>query len=205
MNNKNPIKRRSVMKRSILYIAMVLACLGLIMTGCRTTVVKKDEASAKKEAPAAKYEARGESKEGKPGEDQAKKDFEKSLVAKKEAGIEGQIYETKLLKDIYFDFDRFDIRKGDADILKENAAWIKKSPNMKIQVEGHCDERGTAEYNLALGERRANSVQKYLVSLGLPGNQISIISYGEEKPADPGHTEEAWAKNRRAHFVILSK
>jgi peptidoglycan-associated lipoprotein len=76
---------------------------------------------------------------------------------------------------------------------------------MKIQVEGYCDERGTAEYNLALGERRANNTKKYLVSLGIGSNRISTISYGEEMPLDPGHNEEAWAKNRRAHIVVISK
>ena len=76
---------------------------------------------------------------------------------------------------------------------------------MKIQIEGHCDERGTVEYNLALGERRANSAKRYLTSLGIPENRISTISYGKERPLDPGHNEEAWTKNRRAHFVILSK
>jgi len=72
-------------------------------------------------------------------------------------------------------------------------------------VEGHCDERGTNEYNLALGERRANAAKRYLLSLGISSDRISSISYGEEKPLDPGHNEEAWAKNRRGHFIILSK
>jgi peptidoglycan-associated lipoprotein len=93
----------------------------------------------------------------------------------------------------------------DAEILKENAALLHKYPKVKIQIEGHCDERGTNEYNLALGERRANSTRNYLISLGISPDRISTISYGEERPLDPGHNEEAWAKNRRAHFVILSK
>jgi peptidoglycan-associated lipoprotein len=82
---------------------------------------------------------------------------------------------------------------------------LKKYSNVKIQIEGHCDERGTVEYNLALGERRANSTKKYLTSLGISPDRISTISYGKERPADPGHNEEAWAKNRRAHTIILSK
>jgi peptidoglycan-associated lipoprotein len=89
--------------------------------------------------------------------------------------------------------------------LRENAAWLKKNPKMKIQIEGYCDERGTAEYNLALGERRANMTKKYLLSLGISSDRISTISYGEERPLDPGHNEEAWGKNRRAHIVVLSK
>jgi peptidoglycan-associated lipoprotein len=82
---------------------------------------------------------------------------------------------------------------------------LKKYPKVKVQVEGDCDERGTIEYNLALGERRANATKKYLVSLGVSADRISTISYGKERPLDPGHDEEAWAKNRRAHTIILSK
>lgn len=133
------------------------------------------------------------------------KEFEKSLVEKKEPGIEGEILESQLLKDIHFDFDEYDIRPEDAEILKENVALLMKYPDAEIQIEGHCDERGTVEYNLALGERRANSTKNYLVSLGISPDRISTISYGEERPLDPGHNEEAWAKNRRAHTIILSK
>jgi len=133
------------------------------------------------------------------------KEFEKSLVAKKYPGIEGEVLESHLIKDIQFDFDKYDIRPWDAEILKENAALLMKHPKVKIQIEGHCDERGTNEYNLALGERRANSAKNYLISLGIASDRISSISYGEERPLVPGHNEEAWAKNRRAHFVILSK
>ena len=134
-----------------------------------------------------------------------KGELEKSLVAKKERGIEGEVFESKLLKDIRFDYDKYDIRREDEGILRENAAFLKKNPKMKIQIEGHCDERGTAEYNLALGERRANNTKRYLVSLGITSDRISTISFGKERPLDPGHNEEAWAKNRRAHIVVVSK
>ena len=138
-------------------------------------------------------------------EEQGASEFDKGLVAKKERGSEGEVYDRNLLKDIHFDFDKYNIRPGDAEILNENAALMKKYPKVKVQIEGHCDERGTVEYNLALGERRANKTKKYLVSLGLSADRISTISYGKERPLDPGHNEEAWAKNRRAHTVILSK
>ena len=134
-----------------------------------------------------------------------KGELEKSLVAKKEQGIEGEVFESKLLKDIRFDYDKYDIRRVDEGILRENAAFLKKNPKMKIQIEGHCDERGTVEYNLALGERRANNTKRYLVSLGITSDRISTISFGKERPLDPGQNEEAWAKNRRAHIVVLSK
>jgi len=138
-------------------------------------------------------------------EAEMKKEFEKSLVAQKTPGIEGTVHESKMLKDIHFDFDKYNIQPREAEILKENSALLKKYPRMKFQIEGHCDERGTGEYNLALGERRANSAKKYLVSLGIEPGRISTISYGEERPFDQGHGEDAWTKNRRAHFVILKK
>ncbi len=107
-----------------------------------------------------------------------------------------------MLENIHFDFDRSFIRSDAKPILGKVAAYMKKNPGAKLQVEGHCDERGTSEYNIALGQRRADSTRKYLTNLGVEGSRISTISYGEEKPADPGHNEAAWAKNRRAVFVI---
>jgi len=201
-------------------ILILILCFGLILTGCPKKTVVKEEPSVKKEEVLRKEEAVRKEAEravkearerevAKIREEEVKKaqekEFEKSLVAKKEPGIEGEILESKLLKDIHFDFDKYDIRPGDAEILKENAALLTKYPTVKIQIEGHCDERGTIEYNLALGERRANSTKKYLISLGISPGRISTISYGKEKPLDPGHNEEAWAKNRRAHTIILSK
>jgi peptidoglycan-associated lipoprotein len=183
-----------------LSIILLILCIGFFM-GCPKKAVVKEEPSVKKEAV-----AKGEAERlAKAREEAAKKEFDKTMVAKKEPGIEGVVFESSLLKDIHFDFDKYDIRPGDAEILKGNAALLKKYPKMKIQIEGHCDERGTVEYNLALGERRANSAKKYLISLGIPERSISTISYGKEKPLDPGHNEEAWAKNRRDHMVILSK
>ncbi len=107
-------------------------------------------------------------------------------------------------EDIHFDFDKYYIRPDAAEILKKKAQWLKEHPEVHLLIEGHCDERGTEEYNLALGERRANSAKEFLVSLGIDPKRISIISYGEERPVDPRSCEEAWAKNRRDHFVIIS-
>jgi peptidoglycan-associated lipoprotein len=106
------------------------------------------------------------------------------------------------LADVFFDFDKYDIRPGDAKTLDTNANWLKSNPNHLVLVEGHCDERGTNEYNLALGERRAKSTMNYLVSQGVQANRITIISYGEERPQCTEHTESCWAKNRRAHFLV---
>jgi peptidoglycan-associated lipoprotein len=208
-----------MVKKSLSLLILIL-CVGLIMMGCPKKTVVKEEPSVKKSEEAARLEAERAAKEGETKEarerelarvkeEEAKKErekeLEKSLVAKKTPGIEGEVFESSLLKDIHFDFDKYDIRPGDAEILKENAALLTKYPKIKIQIEGHCDERGTVEYNLALGERRANSAKKYLISLGIAADRISAISYGKERPLDPGHNEETWAKNRRAHPVILSK
>jgi peptidoglycan-associated lipoprotein len=189
------------MTKKGLIITILILGIAFIMTGCPKKTVVKEEPSVKKEE-AMKPEAERMAKEK---ESKAKEGFEKSLVAKRTPGIEGEVFESSLLKDIHFDFDKYNIRPGDAAILKENAALLKKYPNVKIQIEGHCDERGTIEYNLALGERRANSTKNYITSLGISPDRISTISYGKERPLDPGHNEEAWAKNRRAHTIITAK
>jgi peptidoglycan-associated lipoprotein len=106
------------------------------------------------------------------------------------------------LKPIYFDFDKYDIRPGDAKILDANAQWLKSNDNQLVLIEGHCDERGTNEYNLALGERRAKSTMNYLVSQGVQASRITIISYGEERPVCTQKNEECWSKNRRAQFLV---
>ncbi len=106
------------------------------------------------------------------------------------------------LQDIYFDFDKYDIRTADAKTFDANAAWLKSNPNHLVLIEGHADERGTNEYNLALGERRAKSTMNYLVSQGVQANRITIINYGEERPVCTEHTEACWAKNRRSHFLV---
>ena len=212
-------------KKSFTILILVL-CLGLFSAGCpkKRVAIYKEQPSVQKSEEARRLEAEQAAKEAREAreaqeakerelarikEEEAKLarkgELEKSLVAKKERGIEGEVFESKLLKDIRFDYDKYDIRREDEGILKENAAFLKKNPNMKIQIEGHCDERGTVEYNLALGERRANSAKRYLVSLGISADRISTISFGKERPLDPGHTEEAWARNRRAHIVVLSK
>jgi len=104
---------------------------------------------------------------------------------------------------IHFDFDRSEIKPNDIPNLEAIADYLKKNPNDDLLIEGHCDERGTEKYNLALGERRALSAREYLIKLGVSASRIRTISYGEERPVDPGHNEEAWAKNRRAEFLRL--
>jgi peptidoglycan-associated lipoprotein len=106
---------------------------------------------------------------------------------------------------VFYPLDGADLDEAGRAIVTANAELMKKSPTWVVTVEGHCDERGTAEYNLALGERRAVAVKTYLVSLGIAPDRVRTVSYGKEFPFDPGHDEGAWAKNRRGHFVIASK
>ena len=109
------------------------------------------------------------------------------------------------LKPLFFELDSSDVSADGQRVLQENASIMKKYPAWQITIEGHCDERGTAEYNLALGERRALAAKNYLVSLGIPADKVKTVSYGKEFPFDPGHEDAAWSKNRRAHFVITAK
>lgn len=107
------------------------------------------------------------------------------------------------LSSINFEYDRSTLTSGAKKKLQGNADWMKNNGNVKLQIEGHCDSRGSIEYNLSLGERRANAVREYMVSLGVASNRLSIISYGKEKPLDDGDSEAAHVKNRRANFVPL--
>ena len=185
-----------MMRRDKSWVCMVLLAILILVSlaGCQYELVKKKKTVTTT-----------------PEEEQALREteeqrvFEESLTAKRYPGIEGEVLETTFLKDIYFAFDQFDLSDEARRILTENAKILLAHPNLVVQVEGHCDERGSSEYNLALGEKRAVSAKLYLIRLGVKGNRLSTISYGEEMPVDPGHNEAAWAKNRRCHFVILSQ
>jgi peptidoglycan-associated lipoprotein len=116
-----------------------------------------------------------------------------------------QINREKPLGTVYFDYDKAVIRDDAKPTLDTNAAWLKKFRTIKILVEGHCDERGTEEYNLALGEKRAKVAQDYLLSMGIGSDRMKIISYGKSQPINPGHDEAAWQMNRRAQFIVIEK
>jgi peptidoglycan-associated lipoprotein len=105
------------------------------------------------------------------------------------------------LSDVFFDFDQYNLSSEAKSTLEANARELKRVGDSGVTIEGHCDERGTKAYNLALGEKRANAAKDYLVTLGVTASRINTISYGKERPFDSGHDESAWAKNRRAHFV----
>ena len=124
-----------------------------------------------------------------------------TAMAEAAAGVAATMEKPSQFSDIHFDFDKSFIREDAKPTLQQVADYLKNNPGASVLIEGHCDERGTAEYNIALGERRAESTKSYLVSLGVRAAALTTVSFGEEKPLDSGHTEEAWAKNRRAHFV----
>lgn len=213
-----PVKKEEKMKtrNRLTVFALAISAIVFLIIGCAPTVKKQEsiqksaepaqtQAPQTEEKAAAKEEAPVSSKEEKVMEQPIKE--EAVAKAEKEAAVKDEVSEmaekqARLLA-VYFDFDRFAVRDDMRPVLEKNAVWLKKNPAVKIQIQGHCDERGTNEYNIALGERRAQGIKKYLVDSGVPEAGISTISYGEEKPADPGHTEEAWAKNRRGEFVIV--
>jgi peptidoglycan-associated lipoprotein len=121
------------------------------------------------------------------------------------AGSLDELNRNSPLKPVFFGYDAAEVDAAGQRALESNAEILKKYANWQISIEGHCDERGTAEYNLALGERRAVSARNYLVSLGIAADRVKTVSYGKEFPFDPGHNEAAWSKNRRAHFVVTAK
>lgn len=114
-----------------------------------------------------------------------------------------EINRSGVLKTIYFGYDSSELDPTAIAALQSNADWLKKNGKFVVEIGGHCDERGTIEYNIALGNRRADSVRQYLASLGVNASQLTVVSYGEEKPAEPARSEEAFAKNRRAEFVVV--
>jgi peptidoglycan-associated lipoprotein len=199
------------MKRSLAILGIIglIVCLSfMVMTGCaKKSAVKEQAVSAEEKAAAdrtaeqAKAKAEADAK-ARAAEQRAKEEAEAKVAPQAEAAA---VKEEMTFKDVLFDFDKFSLKPESRDTLKQLAEWLTNNRNNNVLVEGNCDERGTTEYNLALGERRAKEAMKYLVELGIDGKRIKTISYGKERPLDQGHDEEAWAKNRRDHFVVTSK
>ena len=199
--NINEFREEGIgMKRNYCKIGMVvvMSCfLLLTLGGCycfEETIVKEDTAIKAPPAPV-KAEAPKPAPIKKAADDEALK-AEKALR-------ERLMAEAAAFEDIHFDFDKYDLKAPARAKLDGLANWLLKYGEFNANIEGHCDERGTAEYNLALGERRAQAAKSYLVNLGVDGARVNTISYGEEMPLDPRHNEEAWAKNRRDHFVVF--
>ncbi len=186
-------------KRGWKWAVLALAVAMVFSLGCAKKQAVKSEPPPP--APGAKEAPGGiKAEEMKP---ETKAPAAESRVAASEAaGAELTKEQASLFQDIRFDFDKSFIRDDAKPTLAKVAEYLKNNKGAKIQIEGHCDERGTSEYNMALGDRRANAARKYLESLGVASGSLSTISFGKEKPLDPGHDEDAWAKNRRDHFVL---
>ena len=178
-------------------VALVVAVVALGSLACQnkakpSTVPETPVTEAPKPAPQAEIAPP-------VAEPFPKTDVDKTQVV--EPGID-ELNRQGVLKTIYFAYNSNELDPAATAILQGNAVWLKAHVKYTVEIGGHCDERGSIGYNVALGDRRANAVKEYMVGLGIGASQLVAISYGEEKPADPGHNEAAWAKNRRAEFTI---
>lgn len=172
-------------KNLIILVACVVSCL-FVMTSCAKKQIGAGEATA----PTTVAKDDKTTKTGDVAQTKDMDDPEKKKIRDFEA------------ERIYFDFDKYNIKPEAEAVLKKKADFLKTNSVYAVLIAGNCDERGTNEYNMALGERRAQSAKKYLVTLGIPVNRLSTVSYGEERPVDPGHNEAAWAKNRNDTFTL---
>jgi peptidoglycan-associated lipoprotein len=197
-------KRRTVMKMSAAGVVLIGGCMLMLAGGCaKHEMVKKDEGITPAASPAVKTPVKPDVVKAQP----IKKDAISQSSTKDSASMSSARASQlqNALQKIYFDFDSYKLSDAARTTMVKNAESMKKDPADKVRIEGNCDERGSDEYNLALGERRAKSAMEYLVSLGIHAERLSFISYGKEKPAEPGHDEAAWAKNRRDDFTVVSK
>ena len=196
-------------KKYWIALALLLIIPGLLFTtSCAKKTVKAEKAPAAKATGEAAKAADLDKQKAELARQKALEEqrLEQERLAKARAEARKKVEKGKLARferdHIYFDFDRYNLKPEAQRKLKIKAAFMKANPNIRARIEGHCDERGTNEYNLALGDRRANSAKEFLLNLGIAENRLTTISHGEERPIDPGHNEAAWAKNRRAQFVV---
>jgi peptidoglycan-associated lipoprotein len=189
-----------------LTLALVLALLvAFSVSSCAKKKISSEPATTTSEEEAqrrAEEEARQKELERQRALEEEELGDEKlsEEMTEQRTGSAKSIFENE---DVYFEFDSIRLGPEAQEILARKAAWLRANPTAEITIEGHCDNRGTTEYNLALGEGRAQSVSAFLVDLGIDSSRLNTISYGEERPIDHAQTEEGWARNRRAHFVII--
>jgi peptidoglycan-associated lipoprotein len=178
------------------FLLLVIAAAGVGLTGCPKQPPPAPPPSAPPAAPATPPPAPAPPPEAVPQKDEYQTLLETPTDLIEKMG---------LLTDIHFELDKADLRPDDQAVLNKNAETLKKFDFLKITIEGHCDERGSVEYNLALGERRAKAAHEYLVSLGVDASRLKNVSYGKEVPLCQDSNEECWARNRRAHFAVTGK
>jgi peptidoglycan-associated lipoprotein len=190
------------MKLRMIALLAALSMTAMMAGGCASKdVVKTEEPAATMKSDTTKPVAQPADTSG--GSTTANASAQRPIAAADSSSDSKSAAAVSAFETVYFDFDKSDLRQDARDVLSKNAAVLLKTQTAaKIKIEGHCDERGSAEYNLALGERRAKSAMQYLITLGVQADRLSVISYGKEKPAVQGNDEEAWAKNRRAEFVL---
>jgi peptidoglycan-associated lipoprotein len=202
LNYHYVMKRSWKMRKKMAGFLMVLCCGALLAGGCaKKEIVKAEEPISSPVKAAVSKPSRPE-----PMEVAVKSQpvQEATAVTEASAKTSAEAAAEAALEKVYFDFDSYVLSGTARDILAKNAEYLlKNNPAVKVQIEGNCDERGSDEYNLALGEKRAKAALNYLITLGVPAARLSFISYGKEKPVDPGHDEAAWAKNRRAEFAVM--
>jgi peptidoglycan-associated lipoprotein len=198
------MKRLPLLLLSGLAVAAVAACGGKKPEPpAPVTAAPNADSMAQAEKARADSIARAEAeaRAREAAEQEARRRAADSLAA---LGQKTEAVKTLLATMIHFDFDKAIVRGGDAAVLDQKVAILQANPALRIRISGHCDERGSDEYNLALGNRRATAAKQYLVSHGIDGGRVETVSYGEERPLAPGHDESAWAQNRRDEFEILS-
>jgi peptidoglycan-associated lipoprotein len=189
-------------KTFIVLLVMTFVCSSLLlMTSCAKKQVKKEGAAMA--APSEKMPESSMGKEDTEASERAEAERRARMLAmEKEQMLRKKMMEFES-ENVYFDFDKSELLPQSQQTLRKKARWLQENPDYFVRIEGHCDERGTSEYNLALGERRAQAAKKFLMALGIPEKRLRTISYGEEKPADPRSNETAWAKNRRDEFKLI--
>jgi len=194
-------------KNSIMVGLLVLACSFSLMfvSGCATDQAVTTETGTIKSGATMDQILAAETAKSKAEIAAMRKAAADKAAAEKAKELERLLAEASAVKNIHFAFDRYDLNAEARNILGGLADWLSKQGSWVVTIEGHCDERGTAEYNMALGERRAEAAAAYLASLGISKDRIATISYGEERPLDPRSIEDAWAKNRRGNFVVVPK
>src|SRR5437899_5237601 len=197
------MKRLSLLLLSCLAVAAVAACGGRHKPELPGPVTANTDSVAEAQRLEAERQAReaAAAKEREEADRRRQQQIADSLAA---LGKSTEAVRALLATMIHFDYDKAIIRGGDAAVLDQKVAILQANPALRIRISGHCDERGSDEYNLALGNRRATAAKQYLVSHGIDAGRVETVSYGEERPIDPGHNEEAWAKNRRDEVDILA-
>ncbi len=178
-------------KRLWVSLALLLVIPGLMFAASCAKRAVKSEPGVAKEEPAADDDQKARLEEQRLRDASSRRRLEETSER-----------ERFLNENIHFEFDKSRLLREAKQILRRKARWLKKNSGVTVVIQGHCDERGTSEYNMALGDRRARSAKSYLVDLGIGRHRLTTISYGEERPLDPGRDQEAWAKNRRAQFLL---